>query len=118
MKNWLPFVFGPELAMDSIPGLLCFNGIKFVLEVVTWPTGSSAAGTTSLNHELLDYPMKFETIVKALIGKVDKIGHRHRGLVGKKFQVDFALVGLDCCLHFIFSSVESIDKTPVNIRFP
>ena len=24
MKNWLPLVFGPELAIDRIPGLLCF----------------------------------------------------------------------------------------------
>ena len=25
MKNWLPFVFGPALAMLSSPGFSCFN---------------------------------------------------------------------------------------------
>ena len=25
IKNWLPFVAGPELAIDKIPGLSCFS---------------------------------------------------------------------------------------------
>ena len=25
MKNWLPFVFGPALAMESLPDLECFK---------------------------------------------------------------------------------------------
>jgi hypothetical protein len=25
MKNWLPFVFGPEFAIDRMPGLECRN---------------------------------------------------------------------------------------------
>lgn len=27
MKNWLPFVLGPELAMESIPAPVCFNSL-------------------------------------------------------------------------------------------
>jgi len=30
MKNWLPLVLGPELAMDSLPGLEALVKIKFV----------------------------------------------------------------------------------------
>lgn len=28
IKNWEPFVLGPELAIDSVPKLLCFR-LKF-----------------------------------------------------------------------------------------
>ena len=53
MKNWDPFVFGPEFAMDNTYGPVCFNLKFFVVNfaVDTFSTNASAVGeVTTLDH--------------------------------------------------------------------
>jgi hypothetical protein len=53
MKNWLPLVLGPELAMARRPGTSKFRaGIDLVVKGVAGIAGACADGIAALDHEL------------------------------------------------------------------
>ena len=88
MKNWLPLVLGPELAMASLPGLLeaVFGAPGLVGELVAGAAHAGAFGVAALDHELGDDAMEDGAVVelRALLaaavpvlgafGEADKVG--------------------------------------------
>ena len=58
-------------------------GVKFILELVSGASGTGTLRTTSLHHEVIDHPMKFQAIVKTFSGEFNKICHRFGCLVFK-----------------------------------
>ena len=65
MKNWLPLVFGPALAIESRPGLVVAQlRAELVGEFVAGAAGSRAQRIAPLNHEAFDDAMKDEPVIK------------------------------------------------------
>ena len=54
--------------------------------------GSVAVGVTTLNHETGDNPVKSEPVIKALIGKMKKVGDGCRGKICIKFSLNGAII--------------------------
>ena len=96
MKNWLPLVFGPALAIESDADLM-LRGLFFTSsrEFISRPAAAGAGGVAALDHEIGDHAMKFGSIIKFLAGEEDKIIHRDRRVLGKKIAGDLAFGGLD-----------------------
>jgi hypothetical protein len=69
--------------------------VKLVLELVTWPARASSLGTTGLDHEIRDHPVKGEAVVITLAGEFNKILHRVRDLLPEEFQANIPAVCLD-----------------------
>src|SRR5437867_13103768 len=78
MKNWLPFVFGPALAIERMPSELCLS--------CGWISAAGACGIAALNHEAIDDAMEDDAVVKVLFGQLDEIRHRVGGLLIEEFD--------------------------------
>ena len=99
MKNCEPFVPGPALAIDSLPG-------------ASWRKLAS-----TLDHEVGNNPVKIEAIVEAALSQVDKVGDGHRCLVCEQIDLDGSFTGFDGCdqRHKKFSKLEW--ETKINWPF-
>ena len=51
-------------------------GAALILEFVPGTTGSGAQRTTALDHEIIDYPVKIETVIESALRKIHEIGDR------------------------------------------
>ena len=59
MKNWLPFVFGPEFAIASAPRLDGqLERALLVVELVARVARTVAARAATLDHEVLDHAVE------------------------------------------------------------
>ena len=71
MKNWLPLVCGPALAIDRIPGFVC---LQFRAELVGELEARSARARPQriapLNHEGVDHAMKDQSVVEVTLGRL------------------------------------------------
>ena len=65
MKNWLPLVPGPALAMASRPRRSSCTRPELIGEVVAWATHAGAGQVTRLRHEVLEYRWKVVLSAKA-----------------------------------------------------
>ena len=94
MKNCEPLVPGPALAIEKMPRFVVLEvGVEFVSEFVTRSTRAGAGGITTLDHEIIDYPVEDGVIVKALAGEKDEVVHRDRGLGREEFDLHIANIG-------------------------
>ena len=74
MKNCDPFVFGPALAIDSMPGVIVLQlRMELILEAVPWSAGAGSGRIAALGHEVLDHTVKDGSVVEALAGEEDKV---------------------------------------------
>ena len=65
MKNWLPLVLGPELAIDNLPAFECFKDrIEFIGKSVTGTAAAVSTRASALDHELRNDAVKAEPIIK------------------------------------------------------
>ena len=54
MKNWLPLVFGPALAIERMPDAVVAQvGVELILELVAGPAVALAERIAALDHEAL-----------------------------------------------------------------
>ena len=82
MKNWLPLVLGPALAMDSTPRSWLDAIAGLVLEAVARAAAAGALRATALDHEIRDHAVEIQAVVEAALGQVDEVGDGQRRLVG------------------------------------
>ena len=64
MKNWLPLVFGPALAIERMPALVVAQRrMELVAELVAGPAGALAEAVAALNHEAVDDAVEDDAVV-------------------------------------------------------
>ena len=108
VKVWLRRVRDEELTaigIRSCVGHRNYTGIvsqrvafDFIFELVTWATSTCACGVASLNHEVVDYPVKGYAVIEAFFGKEDEVIDRFRGVLRIKLYLDCTPVRLNRCL--------------------
>ena len=82
-------------------------GMKFVVKLVSGITGSIAERTAALDHELLNNPMKGESIVKTFVGKFLEVRTCIRRFIVEEFQFDVPMDrGNDGCFHTVMATGE------------
>jgi len=100
MKNWLPLVFGPALAMESFPAFeLAQAGMEFVRESCNpGPPRPVALRASALNHESPGYAVK-------------KSGRRNRAA--------FSFFSADRVLEFLgaFGEADKVFQTVFGVSF-
>jgi hypothetical protein len=104
MKNWLPFVSGPALAIASAPALV-LAGDGLVLELVAGAAGPDARAlergllavlpVSALDHEARDDAMEDHVVIEAIGGKIDEVLRRLRGGLVEQLDLDVADLGRD-----------------------
>ena len=86
MKNWLPLVLGPALAMESMPAASCLRlGLISLLELVAGAAGAVALRVAALDHEglrRLDDAVEGQAVVEAVAGEEDEVVHGDRRVLG------------------------------------
>jgi hypothetical protein len=70
------------------------EGQAFVPETVTRAAASGALGVSTLDHEILDHPVKLQSIVKSTRGQIQVVGGGHRSFVRENGGVNIAFVGV------------------------
>lgn len=86
------------------------RGVEFIGKLVAWAASSCAVWAAGLNHEVRDYAMKLQAIVKAFFGKVFKVLDSLGSLVGEQLALDGAAAGLNRC-NFHLDSLSSIERS-------
>ena len=92
--------------------------VKLILEFVPRPTTTRPRGVATLNHEILDDPMKNNTIVVTTPGQIQKIRARHGNPRGKNVQRDVPPRGFQCDADVIHSRLFVTDTPPSVTRNP
>ncbi len=91
MKNWLPLVFGPALAMESEPiFVLIWAPLGLVLELVAGTAAAAGGGIAALNHEVVDDPMKDGAVIEAFTRQEYEIVDGLGGVLREKLANDFS----------------------------
>src|SRR5579859_5120506 len=85
MKNWLPLVFGPALAMASVPHV--FPGHWLVVEAIAGAAGAGAGWIACLRHEVGNNAMERHPIVETLARQEDEVVDGVRRILG--IQIGF-----------------------------
>ncbi len=67
MKNWLPPVFGPALAIAMVPLVILIVAGELVLDGVARSPAARSRRVPALNHEAVDDPMEDGAIVESLL---------------------------------------------------
>ncbi len=90
MKNWLPLVLAPELAMATEPSGYWGVGRlgQLVGELVAGPTGSVAGGVAGLVHEGRDDPVEDDAVEEVLVGQEDEAVDRLGCRLGSSWMVN------------------------------
>ena len=96
MKNWLPLVFGPALAMESEP-TLCLWGLSLVSSsnLIAGTAAAGGRGIAALDHEVGDDAMKDGAVVEAFARQEYEIVHGLGRVLGEKLADDLALRGVE-----------------------
>jgi len=66
MKNWLPFVLGPALAIERMRGVVLEFGDDFIGETEPGPPVPFARGIAALNDEIGDDAVEREAVIERL----------------------------------------------------
>ena len=82
-----------------------FNAVggKFTLDRLFAAAGAVMVGIAALNHKAVDDPVKGQSIVEALVGKIKEVLNRNRSGISVQFDrnsspildVDFNMMGAD-----------------------
>lgn len=84
--------------------------IKLIGEGIAGSPGAISFGTSTLDHKVLDYPVKLDIIVKRLVLPIHiertlceahKIGYRHWCLLVLKQQGDITFIGMQDSIHSV-----------------
>ena len=96
MKNCEPLEFGPELAIERMPGPLCLRSLwNSSAKVVAGAAGAGAFGAAGLDHEVFDDAVEREAVVEAVVGELLEVGDGLGGFVVVEFEADVAVLGFD-----------------------
>ncbi len=109
MKNWPPFVFGPELAIDRMPSFECRSfGLNSSSKRVARAAGALAERVAALDHEAVDHAVEDEAVVVRLLhllarlrvgpllralGEADEVGDGLRRVLVEELDGELALRG-------------------------
>ena len=66
--------------------------INLVRKFITGATAARAGGVSTLDDEIIDYPVETNPVVVAILGQEDKIVNRDGCVFGIEFQFDITLV--------------------------
>ena len=91
MKNWLPLVLAPALAMDTEPSMfsrLSLNSSSNASPHTLSPPVPSPVGVAALNHEVFNDAVEGQAVVVAFQGMDFKVVHGLGGLVREKAELD------------------------------
>ena len=105
MKNCEPFVFGPALAMASLPGLSkrCDEFLVSSSNLYPGPPNASPLRVAPLNHEIGNHAMEDSSVVERILalgsgrgmgplplafGKLGEVGHGVGGVFFEKAAND------------------------------
>ena len=69
--------------------------IELILKLISRTASSTSMRTATLNHKLVDNPMKVEPVIVLFIDQVNKTRNRDRCLIREKSQVDCAFAGFN-----------------------
>ncbi len=77
MKNWLPLLSGPALAMDREP-VPMLQGIPLGLvgELVAGPAAARAGRVSALDDEIGDHPVKGDPVIESFPSQENGVVHR------------------------------------------
>ena len=93
MKNWLPFVLGPALAMERMPGLSCLRlGWNSSSNRYPGPATAGAGGVTALSHEPGYHAVEGHAVVVAVSGQEDEIVDRLGGFLREQPDLELRAV--------------------------
>jgi hypothetical protein len=68
---------------------------KLILKFISGAPGAGAGGITALNHEIADYPMKRNPIIKAFVSQKDEVVYRIGGILRIQVKLNVASVRLN-----------------------
>ena len=84
MKNCEPPVFGPALAIETVPGALCCK-VATNSSLMAYPGSPvpSPAGAASLNHETVNHSVESQAIIETALAEFHKVLNCNGSLRGK-----------------------------------
>ena len=95
-KNWLPLVFGPALAMATVPRV--YSPLKwFIGKGVSGPTAAVSLRISALDHKTFNYPVENCSVVEIVLGKFKKISNCIRSGSCIKFNGYIPFSGVQNC---------------------
>ena len=93
MKNWLPLVSCPALAMAHHTGLIEFQVAIFIDERVSRSAHAGTTGVSALGHEAGQHAVEGHAVEVPLPGQEHEAVDRDGGLVGIKLDDELAAFG-------------------------
>ena len=72
MKNWLPLLFGPALAIERIPALSWRGRMELVFELITRAAEPLAQRIAALDHEAFDDAMEHQAVVERFLVRLPR----------------------------------------------
>lgn len=86
---------GSGISHGHNPRVILMLGRQLILELVAGPTTTGTGRIAALNHQILDYPVKNNTIKKALLRQKDEAVHCLGRFLRKQLYCEGAHVGID-----------------------